>query len=336
MMKKFIVIICITALLFVGLTGCGFGNKQVKIGVSLGVGEAKRWEMESEYMKEYAATLPNTSIEVRLNKTDKPKTQTQDCIEMIDSGIDVLVLTPRDVNDAKEILEYAKEKKVPVLNYARVLLGDSSDLFVGYDSSKMGQDMGRYLTEMVYKGDYIILRGDNGDYNASLLYNGTMRYIDPNNPEINIILDAEVPKWSAEEAKKILRDAITKNGNKIDAILAPNDKLAGVAVEVLKELNITNPVVITGMDGEIEALKRIVAGTQGMTIYMDLKELATTAIQEAYNIASGRTVNINAEFDNLSDVGIDSYLISGRVVTKENLDKVLIEPGYFTYEEIYG
>ena len=73
-----------------------------------------------------------------------------------------------------------------------------------------------------------------------------------------------------------------------------------------------------------------------MTIYMDLKDLATTAVNQAYYMARGETVEVNAEFDNESGAPIDANLITGKIVTRENLDKVLIDSGYFTHEVVYG
>ncbi|UWD47817.1 substrate-binding domain-containing protein [Clostridioides difficile] len=335
MKKRFISLICIAVLFSISLSACSSSQKNVKVGVSFGVGNATRWQHEKKYMEQQAKKL-GVDIEVRLNQTDKPKTQKQDCIEMIDSGIDVLILTPRDVNKVKEILDYAKEKNVPVINYARVVLGEKVDLFVGYDSSRIGQRLGQYLSEMVYKGDYIILQGDPGDNNAQLLYQGAMRYISPIKDNINIILDAAVKDWSPDEAKKMVIEAVRANGNNIDAILAPNDKIAGACTEALKELGISKHVFITGMDAEIDAAKRIIAGTQDVTIYMDLNELACTAVNEAYHMAKNETVNVNAEFDNQSEGTIKANLITGQLVTKENLDKILIDSGYFTKEEVYG
>ncbi len=335
MLKRFLCCLCVLALLGGALAGCGKSAKDIKVGVSFGVGAAARWPKEQTYMEERAQEL-GIQMEVRLNTTDEPKTQLQDCKEMIDSGIDVLVLTPRDVNNAGEILSYAAEKKVPVVNYARVLLGDQVDLLVGYDSGKIGQSMGQYLTEMVYEGDFIILKGDPGDYNAKLLYDGAMRYIDPLRGNINVLLEADVPGWSPDEAKAMVKEAVAANDNKVDAILAPNDKIAGACVEALDELGVTQPVAITGMDAELDAIKRIVNDKQGMTIYMDLRDLARTAVDEAYSIAMGEEMKINAKFDNQSTDGVDAYLINGRVVTKENVDNEMIKTGYYTQEEVYG
>ena len=101
-MKKFLC--CLGSLLLVAtlLSGCSTKEDAVKIGVSFGVGSASRWPLEQGYMEERAKELGD-EIEVRLNTTDTPKTQQEDCFEMIDSGIDVLILTPRDVNKTEEI-----------------------------------------------------------------------------------------------------------------------------------------------------------------------------------------------------------------------------------------
>ncbi len=335
MMKKWCLLLAVLMALALALPGCSQKDEAVKIGVSFGVGAATRWDQEQQYMIDRAKEL-GAEIEVRLNRTDTPKTQEEDCMELIDSGIDVLILTPRDVNKVANILDYAKEKKVKVISYARVVLGQSVDLLVGYDNERIGQKMGQYLSEAAYEGNYIILQGDSGDNNSSLLYQGVMRYLDPMKGKINILLDAPVPGWDPNEAETMVENAIKNANGKIDAILAPNDKIAEACAAVVERLGIQNHVAITGMDAELSAIRRIIAGKQDMTIYMDLKELASTAINEAYHMAKGENVNVNAEFDNHSGAPIDANLITGQMVVKENIDRILIDGGYFTHEEVYG
>lgn len=317
------------------LTGCNSQKKEVKIGVSFGVGPAVRWTQEKTYMEEQAKKL-GINVNIRFNTTDKPKTQEQDCFELIDSGISVLIIIPRNVYATENIIAYAKEKKVKVISYARIISGQPVDMFVGYDSRRIGQMLGQYLSEMVHTGDYILLRGDSNDHNAKLLYEGAMRYIGPIKNNINIILDEAVPGWLPETAKKMVLEAVAANDNKVDAILAPNDKIAGACAEALAELGVTRPVVITGMDAELDAVRRIVNGTQDVTVYMDLVELARTAVSEAYHMATGQKVNVNAEFNNQSAKPVDSNLITGKLITAQNIDKILIDSGRFTREEIYG
>lgn len=335
-MKKLLLLCTSITLTVVFLIGCRGKSAIPKIGVSLGVGASPRWAKEKLYMEERAKEL-GAEIEVCLSSVKDSKTQKEVCIELIDSGIDVLIIRPKDATGMDEVISYAKKNNVKIINYAGLIDREHIDLFVGYDCTYIGQEMGKYLSELVFKGDYIVLSGDPDDkYVSSFLYNGAMRYIEPLKNDINIILDTSIPKWNPEEAKKLVKEAIIKNNNKIDAILAPNDGIAGACSEVITELGITTPVVITGMDAQLEAAKRIIAGTQSSTIYMDGKVLAETAINEAYNMARGEKINYNDTLDNGSEKPIPASLIIGRLVVKENLDKILIDSKCYTKEEVYG
>ena len=121
--------------------GCDNAGKP-KLGISFGVGSAKRWPMEMDLMVQRPREL-GMDVDARLNKTDTPKTQTEDCIDMIDNGISTLILVPRDANKTGEILDYARKKNVKVLLYARTILGKNLDFFVGYDTYKIGQALDR-------------------------------------------------------------------------------------------------------------------------------------------------------------------------------------------------
>lgn len=334
-MKKIICSLLVMSIAF--LSGCSSTkeDKDIKIGVSMGVGPATRWDNEKTYMEERAKEL-GIQMEVRINRTDEPLTQEEDCKEMIDQGIDVLILTPRDVNNVKGILDYAKEKNVKVISYARAILKHNVDLYVGYDSTKLGQMMGQYVVELAYKGDYIILRGDKNDFNAKLINDGAMKYVDEIRDQINILLETDIEGWNPQIAKDKIKEAVSKNGNKIDAILAPNDKLAAASYEALKELGVTTPVVITGMDAELDAIQRIDKGTQSSTIYMDLKELAYLAVDEAYHMAKDEKVNVNSKFDNGGEEPVDANLIVGTLITKENIERQIIDKKIYTKEQIYG
>lgn len=314
--------------------GCKEKNKKVKIGVSFGVGFAERWEKEKVFMEQQAHKL-GANIEVRINRQNV-SSQNKDCIEMIDGGIDVLIYTPKDIDNIKPVLSYAKSKGVKVVGYARVVLDPPVDLFVGYDSEQMGQKMGQFFTDMVYKGDIILLSGDEEDTNGKMLRDGAMRYIDPMRENFNIILESFVDNWSPVVAKQMVKDAISGNGNKIDGIFAPNDKIAAACIETVKELGIDKHVVVTGMDAELDAVRRIANGKQEMTLYMDLQSLAKTAVSEAVHLAKDEKVNTNSEFVMPNGATVRANLITGSVVTKENIDNILIKPGFYTREQIYG
>lgn len=331
-MKKILGIVVVATVIFMILIGCNEKDTP-KIGVAFGVGPATRWATEIKYMKAYAQGL-GIEFEARLNTNENEKPLAEDCYELIDSGIDVLITRPRDVKGMKEIVDYAHSKNVEIISYDSIIENEQIDLFVGYDSKYTGAILAQHLTEIVPEGDYIMLWGDMNK-NIEDMYTGAMEYMKPNDGKINIILEATVPGWSVDEAKKMVKEAIVANDNKIDAIFAFSDKLAGAAAEVVEELGITEPVVIAGMDAELDAARRIVTGTQACTAYMDLEELAQTAIDEAVQMANGNKPKTNAETNNNSANPIPSYLLVRKIVTKENLDRVLIDSSYYTKNQVY-
>ena len=102
MLKKWLSCIC-AAILLLGLGGCEDSSRKVKIGVSIGSGGAARWQKDMAFMEERAKAL-GADIELRLSLPDSPKTQTEECLEMLSDGIDVLIITPSNTRKVDDVL----------------------------------------------------------------------------------------------------------------------------------------------------------------------------------------------------------------------------------------
>src|SRR5437660_9053619 len=99
--------------------------------------------------------------------------------------------------------------------------------------------------------------------------------------DIKIISDQLAREWKAEEALRITEDALTRTGNKIQAIVASNDGTAGGAISALEAAGLAGKVLVTGQDAQRDAVQRIVKGTQTMTIYKPIVALAFGAVDAA-------------------------------------------------------
>ncbi len=84
-----------------------------------------------------------------------------------------------------------------------------------------------------------------------------------------------------------MENALTVNNNKIDGVLAPNDGTAGAAIQALAAQGLAGNVPVTGQDAEVDAIKRIIEGTQGITIYNDIRVLGKSAVEAAIKLANG-------------------------------------------------
>ena len=122
---------------------------------------------------------------------------------------------------------------------------------------------------------------------------------------------------------------------KVNAILAPNDPTAGAAIKALEEQGLVDKVVVTGQDADLDAIRRIVKGTQSMTVFKDTRELGKTAIDSAINLVKGETINTNSTINNGKKI-VPAILKPSIVVTKKNIDDIIIKSGYWSKEEVYG
>ena len=73
---------------------------------------------------------------------------------------------------------------------------------------------------------------------------------------IKIVAENAIKNWEPKIAFKAVEDALILNNNKIDAILAPNDSIAGAAIEALKTQGLAGKVVITGQECRIGCNKK--------------------------------------------------------------------------------
>ena len=108
------------------------------------------------------------------------------------------------------------------------------------------------------------------------------------NADIVVVQADWADDWRPENAKRIMNAAVTNSGRDIDAVLASNDGTAGGAIQALSEEGLVGKVLVTGQDAELVACQRIEQGTQAMTVYKPIKNLASYAAEMAIAMAQRR------------------------------------------------
>jgi ABC-type xylose transport system, periplasmic component len=309
-------------------------RRQIVIGVSLPNQKIPRWVKDKEFMEKYGyqRTVMMKIKDANYN-IDLQRKQIE---ELISEDVDVLIIAPLDSAALADSVTNAKNAGIKVISYDGLIQDADLDLFVTFDSTQVGELQGKYLTRTVPRGNYIILSGDHNDPNAKLYKDGAMEYIQPlvNIGSINIVTDKEVVNWYSENAYQIAKDSLIANNNNVNAILAPTDDIAGGAIRALEEQGLAGKVAVTGQDATIDAIKRIINGTQSMTVFNDSRELAKIAIDSAIKLVNNQFIETNALINN-GKVNVPSILLSPIVVTRNNIIQNIINSGYWKSEEIY-
>lgn len=340
-MKKFLKGLSLTLALVMVLTafvGCQSTatteDGKVKIGLSLPTQREERWVRDKERMEAYAKEK-GIDLIVKVADADMQEQITQ--VEaLLTQGVDVIILAPHDASAAASLVEKAAKEGVPVISYDRLITNtDKLDYYLSFDNVKVGELQGKYITEQVPSGKYIVMSGAPTDNNAKLFKEGAMMSIQPliDSGDIEVIAEQAVENWVPENALRIVEAALAANNNEVDAILAPNDGTAGAAIQALHAQGLSGQVIITGQDAEKSAAKRIMEGTQSMTIFKDTRALAEKALDMAIALSNKETIETNGKVDNGS-FEVPSVLLVPQVVTKDNLQEILVDSGYISADDL--
>jgi D-xylose transport system substrate-binding protein len=256
---------------------------------------------------------------------------------MLTKGVDVLIVAPHNGEIAASIVEAAHRRGVPVISYDRLIRNSDVDLYISHQLEQVGEMQGNYALKLEPKGNYVLIGGSPTDFNAQLLRRGQMKVLQPaiDRGDIKIISQQFAREWKAEEALRLTEDALTRTGNKIDAIVASNDGTAGGAISALEAAGLAGKVVVTGMDAQKDAIQRVVRGTQTMTVWKPIEPLAHSAVDAAVKLARKEPVATTSKVNN-GKIDVPAILLEPVVVDKSNVDDTVIKAGYHKREEIYG
>ena len=193
------------------------------------------------------------------------------------------------------------------------------------------------LRNQAPKGNYILLGGAPTDYNAKLIREGQMAALQDGvaRGDIKIVADPWATDWQAGAAMTLTEAALKKAKNQVVAVVASNDTTAGGAIQALEKAGLAGKVFVSGQDANLDAVRRIVAGTQSMTVYKPLRPLARGAASAAVQLAKKEKVEGTSTINNgLKEV--QALLLTPISVHKDLIDQIIINDKFHTREQVYG
>src|SRR5216684_3236808 len=201
----------------------------VRIGFSMDTLKEERWQRDKRLVEQRAKEV-GAHLDVEVANGDDA-VQTNQADNLLTKGVDVLIVAPHNGEIAASIVEAAHRKGVPVIAYDRLIRNSDVDLYVSHQVVKIGQMQAQYALDHAPKGNYVLIGGSQTDNNALLLMDGQMSVLQPavDRGDIKIVTKQFAREWLASEALRITEDALTKNNNDIQAIVASNDGTAGGA-----------------------------------------------------------------------------------------------------------
>jgi D-xylose transport system substrate-binding protein len=305
----------------------------VTLGVVFDNLREERWQRERDFFHTKTAEL-GMKMEFRVAEGDADKQKAQG-EELVNLGVDLMIVVAVDAEAAATIVERAKKAKIPVIAYDRLIKNCDLNLFVSFNAVKIGEIQALTTLEKAKGNRFLILAGSPADVNALMLYRGQMKVLKPKIEQGQVVITDEVwvPDWDPRQAYELTRKAIEKKGP-VDAVIASNDGTAGGAIRAVKELITDRKVVVTGMDTELSACQRIIAGSQTMTVYMPIKLQASRALEAALLILRGEEIPGITDFVDNGKAHVPAILLRPTKVDADNLEEVVIKDGFHRREDL--
>jgi len=305
------------------------------VGVSWSNFQEERWKRDEAAIK--AALEAAGAKYVSADAQGSNEKQLADVEALITKGAKALIILAQDANAVLPAVARAKEAGVPVVAYDR-LIQDKGVLYLTFDNVEVGRMQARAVLAVKPKGNYVFIKGSPTDPNADFLNAGQREVLKPamDKGDIRIVGEQYTENWAPEVAQKNMEQILTKNDNKVDAVVASNDGTAGGVVAALRAQNMVG-VPVSGQDGDIAALNRVALGEQTVSVWKDARELGKAAGTFAARLAQGTKLadikEAHVWTGGAKKLAIPSVFLKPLPITRDNLE-VVIDAGWATKAQV--
>ncbi len=336
-------------LLAITVTGCSkkqsdnkinFENDKVlQIGFSFDSFVIERWIRDRDAFVMTAKEL-GAEVNVQVANGDVD-TQISQIRYFIKKKMDVIVILATDADALKDVVKEAKDAGIKIVSYDRLIRNADTDLYISFDNGQVGTEMAKALVNSIPEGGNIyIISGPSSDNNVDMIDKGFLNIIKSSN--LKVVYKQSCANWSAELAAGYVEEALEQYPD-VKGIMCGNDDLASQIFLVLSEKRLAGKVCIVGQDADLAACQRIVEGTQTMTVYKSVEDLAKAAAYLTVELGRGEDIKnagMKEEYqakDTINDGTYDVpyYKLDCIPVTAKNIDKVIIDSGFHTREDVY-
>jgi ABC-type xylose transport system substrate-binding protein len=333
----------VTALMAMSMAACGGDGASdtdggFTVGLLLPSGAIPRWEHSDKPMIEKRVKDLCPGCTVRYANAQNDATRQRDQVtSMITKGAKVLILDAADTRAIRSSIQEADRAGVPVVAYDRLAEGPISG-YVSFNGAQVGRLQGAALLKAMGRdargGTVVMMNGDPASPNAAWYRDGALSVL---KGRVKVGREYETQGWSTDNAHANMNAAIAALGpRRIDGVLAANDAIAAGAISALKKAGVGELPPVTGQDADLDAVRRIVAGEQTMTVYKPFQAEASAAASMAVALGRGEDLDdiATTTTDSPTTEDIPTVLLAPTPVTIGTVKPVLVDDGVYTVDQI--
>ncbi|MEF2073061.1 multiple monosaccharide ABC transporter substrate-binding protein [Consotaella aegiceratis] len=343
------------AIALIATAGPAAAQDKGTVGIAMPTKSSARWIADGDNMvKQFQAAGYKTDLQYAEDDIPNQLAQIEN---MVTKGDAALVIAAIDGTTLSNVLANAAAMDIPVIAYDRLIRdSENVDYYATFDNFKVGVQQATSLVEglkarfpNVKPWNVELFGGSPDDNNAYFFYDGGMSVLQPliDEGQIDIVsgqmgMDTVgTLRWDGAVAQARMDNLLSANytDKQLHGVLSPYDGLSIGIISSVKGVGYgsgdTPMPIITGQDAEVPSIKAIIRGDQYSTIFKDTRALAAQTVQMVDAVLSGGEPEVNdtKTYDNGVKV-VPSYLLEPTPVTKDNWEKVLVDSGYYTADQV--
>lgn len=212
--------------------------------------------------------------------------QNQEISDMLDQGIDLLILNPVDYVNVTPALQKAKEHGVPVI-LIDSKVEDTELVACTITSNNYGAGLldARHLISQTKSAD-IVLLSNAASFSSWDRLSGFCDTLTKSGNDYNI-LEVRECGGQIEKAMRVMKQML-KRLEHIDVVMAVNEQAALGAMAALEESDLLSSTLVYSVDGSPEAKVLIAEGMMTATSAQSPLRIGQAAAESIYEILEGR------------------------------------------------
>ncbi len=303
-----------------------------RVGVSWSNFQEERWKTDERALREALEAAGGRYLSADAQSSSEK--QIADLENLIARGAEVLVVLAQDADAIRPAVRSALAEGIPVIGYDR-LIEMPGVLYLSFDNVEVGRVQAREIQRQRPTGRYVFIKGAATDPNADLVHAGQLEILQPaiDAGRIEIVGEQYVDGWLPEQAQRVMEQILTRNDDRVDAVVCSNDGMAGGVLAAMRAQGLAG-IPLSGQDGDHAALNRVARGQQTVSVWKDSRTLGRRAAEVALHLAAGEPVPGTTSFRRRPDSPVvEAILLAPEPITRERLG-VVIDAGWVSRDTV--
>jgi len=219
---------------------------------------------------------------------DDPAKQVSDIEDLIQQGVDLLLVNPADSSAVVSAIEAANDAGIPVITIDRSAEGGEVAAHIASDNVAGGKMAGELIIEQLAgKGKVVELEGISGSSAARERGQG---FNDAIKEASGIeVVARQTANFDRAQGLSVMENIIQSTKD-FQAVFAHNDEMALGALEAIEAAGLKD-VIVVGFDATDDAVKAVEEGKLFATIAQKPKKMGEIGVETAVKVLNGEKVD---------------------------------------------